>query len=506
MPKGRKKLKDVINKSKNSDITKKSKLNTKKIDNNDDDYKPFWNDKVDTLSKKMFLPIDCLITKNTNTQSNLITEYDSNQDKNYKLKFKNNDNTTIQITKSNNIKLFLNKEQQKYMKIIIGTYRYFYNRTIDVYNNFNKDTKTSWFYIDPNNKETIVKIDFNGTNKKGIKDNYRNFMCMRDKISKQLPDWILNNFPTHVTAQAINECVINYNRGINSKKPFNIKYKTKKDILQTAKIESMCIKKNGMFVSLIINNKNLFSKISSSRPFNKKPCDSTLTYHSVLNEFHLNMPYKLNSTPTKIKNVCAIDPGVRSPLTVYSYNKVATIGENLNGTMYKICKEIDIINSRIDSDTYTTFRNNKYVTYNVTPKRKKRLRKALHRKIKKLKNIKDEFHKKSINYLVNNFSVIILPPYEIQGMVSKLHSKIARQMYNLSLYKLRLMLRDKCKELHIKLIEKSEAYTSKTCTMCGNIDALLGSKKTYACDKCEISIDRDLNGARNILLRNISFI
>ena len=34
----------------------------------------------------------------------------------------------------------------------------------------------------------------------------------------------------------------------------------------------------------------------------------------------------------------------------------------------------------------------------------------------------------------------------------------------------------------------------------------LGGKKVFECDKCGIRIDRDINGARNIFLRQLSYL
>jgi transposase len=48
----------------------------------------------------------------------------------------------------------------------------------------------------------------------------------------------------------------------------------------------------------------------------------------------------------------------------------------------------------------------------------------------------------------------------------------------------------------------NESYTSKTCGYCGFIDDSLGAKGEYKCPKCETQIHRDLNGARNIFLKN----
>ena len=139
------------------------------------------------------------------------------------------------------------------------------------------------------------------------------------------------------------------------------------------------------------------------------------------------------------------------------------------------------------------------------PTRKKSLKRALHKKYEKLKNIKTELHNKIINYLICNSGKIIKPPFKVQEMTPKLHSKTARQMYTISFYKMKEKLESKCKEFDIELLIKDEHYTSKTCTCCGNIKSNLGINKKYNCIKCNLYIDRDINGARNIMLKNHSF-
>ena len=49
----------------------------------------------------------------------------------------------------------------------------------------------------------------------------------------------------------------------------------------------------------------------------------------------------------------------------------------------------------------------------------------------------------------------------------------------------------------------NEAYTSKTCSCCGNIQWNLGGAKLYKCSQCKAVMDhRDDNGAKNIFLKN----
>ena len=47
-----------------------------------------------------------------------------------------------------------------------------------------------------------------------------------------------------------------------------------------------------------------------------------------------------------------------------------------------------------------------------------------------------------------------------------------------------------------------EEYTSKTCSCCGSLNTKLGSSKIFNCPSCKVILDRDENGARNILLKS----
>jgi len=46
----------------------------------------------------------------------------------------------------------------------------------------------------------------------------------------------------------------------------------------------------------------------------------------------------------------------------------------------------------------------------------------------------------------------------------------------------------------------TEEYTSKTCGHCSHVHGTLGSAKKFKCPHCNIVLDRDGNGARNICL------
>lgn len=68
-------------------------------------------------------------------------------------------------------------------------------------------------------------------------------------------------------------------------------------------------------------------------------------------------------------------------------------------------------------------------------------------------------------------------------------------------YKFKQRLIWKCNLTGTNLKIVNESYTSKTCTGCGWINKDLGNKNIFKCLKCNLKIDRDINGARNILIK-----
>lgn len=63
---------------------------------------------------------------------------------------------------------------------------------------------------------------------------------------------------------------------------------------------------------------------------------------------------------------------------------------------------------------------------------------------------------------------------------------------------------ERCKiEKETRLVVCTEEYTSKTCTRCGSLNDV-GSSEVYQCSNCDLIIDRDVNGARNIFIKCVN--
>lgn len=468
---------------------------------------PFWNNDVLEKSRGLFLPIEAFM-KNDITSFTKNTWFDCEFKKEkypcFHLKELNYtpENIIQPIYKTKNIKLNLTKQQTEAMKRLIGVYRYFYNRTLDVFKNYDTETNISYYYIDSDDDiPKYINIPLGQT--------VYNFFFLRPILKTNYPKWIINlQPPSHLIDLAIKEAVEKTKENLSKHKKFEMKRKTKKDIWQTINIEKSTIKKDGVMKGFNYKGDCVFKKVKMSESIeNLDYGTSSITYHSVLNTFTLNLSYTTQNSTNKTEKVGAIDPGLREFMVIFSDNKVCKIGIDCTKRLFKICKELDIIQSRINIKTYYVINKvtKTKTEYKVNSQRKRRLRKALHRKIKKIQDLKKELHDQTINYMCENYSKIIIPPFETQNMVCKLKSSTARMMYNLSFYEFRKKLIEKGKERNCKIIIKPEGYTSKTCTRCGTIknDLKMGDS-IYICKNknCGLVIDRNYNGARNIMLRN----
>jgi len=109
---------------------------------------------------------------------------------------------------------------------------------------------------------------------------------------------------------------------------------------------------------------------------------------------------------------------------------------------------------------------------------------------------------------VRTFDVIVIPQFNAGEMARKtmrrkIGSKVVRSMMTWAHARFRKRLLSKAEEHGKQVFLVSEAYTSKTCSACGWIDAKLGGKKVFKCRQCGLCIDRDVNGAWGIFLRGM---
>jgi transposase len=354
------------------------------------------------------------------------------------------------------IHLKLNVAQRKLVKKWFHLYRSFYNRVVNYINDCRRQhvkTKLSFAFL-----------------RDEFKHNDSKEFTTRVKNSKM---------QSHLIDEALRDAwkAFNSNMGkwkINPKHRFRLRRK-RNSSHQTISIpaDAFSSKHNSFYV------KSLGKHIKSDKQFKDLPkSDSRLQMKR--GKFRLFMPIAKPVLKAQGKGIIALDPGVRTFLTGYDSNQ-------------NYCE----IHTDIKEDVKKLDRVAKFKKERWYKKYTNRIKDRIDHKV-------DDLHYKTAVGLCQQYAWILLGDMSTQGVVSsgKLHKSVKKELHFFKPYtfKLRLMAYAQRSCTAFKYVD--EAYTSKLCGNCGAYNNI-GSSKTYNCSQCDYVADRDVNGARNILIRGI---
>ncbi len=203
------------------------------------------------------------------------------------------------------------------------------------------------------------------------------------------------------------------------------------------------------------------------------------------------IPVRVEETPTSNSGVIALDPGNRAFLTGYDGENILEVGQGDIGRINRLCSHLDNLLSR--------------AAKSCVKRQRHKMRKAANRMRERINCLVKDLHSKVASLLVRNYKVIFLPTYQTSQMVvkssRKINRKSVRNMLTWSHAKFATHLEQMAKRNGALVIRCNESYTSKTCTNCGFIHHKLGGAKVFNCPSCGIQVPRDVNGARNVMLR-----
>ena len=128
---------------------------------------------------------------------------------------------------------------------------------------------------------------------------------------------------------------------------------------------------------------------------------------------------------------------------------------------------------------------------------KKRIMERTRRRIKDLNHkITYKAIKWCLDHNASNIAVGYLNGIA-QNTKGRLPRKVRQKISQWEYHKQKQYLIDKGARVGIKVIDVSEAYTSKTCPYCGTINPT--NDRSYSCSNCNLKCHRDVVGACNIL-------
>ncbi len=196
-------------------------------------------------------------------------------------------------------------------------------------------------------------------------------------------------------------------------------------------------------------------------------------------------------------SVCALDPGTRTFNTVYNNQGIVTeVAPGDVGRIYRLCRHTDRLQSKLNQP-------------GVRLKQRCKMHKAWFKIFNRIRNLVKDVHRKGVKYLCENFDMGFVPDFNTGRMVRKnrgyrqIRSKIAHAMLTWSHFSFKVLLKAKAAKMGMAIVRLMEEYTSKACTACGSVHHKFGSAKAFNCPSCGFTTGRDVNGARNILLKSM---
>jgi len=449
----------------------------KRFNYTDDNEYIKLNNNIKKYNNDIWFPKDEIKYESLNTNScfSILRKENENELKNIKLNNKTIKQNT-NIYKCLTVKLIFDDFQKKIINRWFKSFILMYNETL------------KYIKLRYNNNEPLI-LDFKKLRTYHLKET-------RNKIieESQHPNYLKDTkIKTHILDKAIQLACSNYKSALSNLKNKNIKYfrirywKINKDSYNLA-IEPSYFTKSSLCYNILgkVNayyNDELFDLNLIKT---KYKCECKLIYSKNTNKYELFIPEKIelnNNDLIEKKQFISLDPGIRTFMTGLSNNDCIKININ-NNKIKNMLTKIDKINN---------YKNNKY------------RRKAILIKNRKIKNLVNELHWKTIDYLTKNYKTIIIGDMSVKSIVnnknSNLNKMTKRIAYVLSFYKFKERLKYKCLLNNCNYLEVNEKYTSKMCSNCCTYNETLGSNKIFNCSNCNITIDRDLNGSRNICFK-----
>jgi transposase len=395
--------------------------------------------------------------------------------------------------------MILTETHKKILDSWFKAYTLIYNKTLDYLRlNFsftkkeiNKTTLENEISNNPNFYDKFYIRNQMSETKKQIQKSFTEIIN-KDQTTSGLKD-IKCKIDMHTLDKSIFQLIENIkacktNMMRNNIKRFRLKYWKFTRPSQTMELEKIKFN-DGVLCKSIFENLPTIKYQYNGKSYNLMEInhDFKINHNLITDDYYLYIPVSTKKIKvTNRKKIIVLDPGLRTMMTGLSESESINIGSNVNKI---IIKDIEKLNK---------IKNNELIPNRIKKKTEIRINKKISDKV-------DDLHWKTINYLTSNYSTVFLGDMSAKSIVSKRNKILSSDMKTACLrtrfYDFRLRLKYKCYVTNTKFKLVNEYYTSKTCSLCGNYNDKLKGEKIYHCSKCKCNIDRDINGCRNIYMK-----
>lgn len=414
---------------------------------------------------------------------------------------KEREENITQITRK--IRIYPNQQQKLLFKKCAGAHRYFYNKAVQQLRKNNK------IIYDLREKAKIIKLE-NGNlveNEKLLKEAKSNteFIPIRNEViinddeltdenkwmeeipydTRQLAVKTLIDARDSAESNKKNDNILCYKLHYLDKKTSNDVFIVNKKALIDGSIFKRRLKKNSP-IKTSKKNEELIKKSKGDFPIVR---EKDGRYYACITIEPIDTKLDVKA------NICALDPGIRTFQTMYSEKSIGEFGYNTSKTLFNLYRREDKLKSII-------------ATKPLKSSKKCKLKKRCALLRTKVKHVVQDLHWKTCDYLTKNYQVILLPIFNSKQMANKKKRKIrkttTRLLLGLSHYQFQQKLLYKAKMRDRNVIICKEHYTTKCCGNCGTLNHKMAGKKIFHCKNCNLTMDRDIHAARNILIRNLT--
>ena len=479
---------------KNTLTTKSSKTSEVVSTTKEPVSRGFWRDYSSELSKKLWLPRKIDLQDSDLTylngfssnmeQTSFVTKRKTNNVKTnsqttscllsqYLRPDITAEETTSPKVYCRKIRFYPDKDQKILFEKCFGATRYFHNKSLD------------WIKDNPNTSYSHITLRKN---------------CLTSDKDLSLSDKWQSDIPYDTRQLALKQLASNMKTNFTLLRRkrishFQMKYKAKRNTSQICHINKKAFNVNTMRMF----PRRLKGKISLKRKRNMRrwkreirsvECDFVVKREE--DRYYLCIPQKCQEVVNNPKyDTVSLDPGVRTFQTIYSSEEVGKIGDGTSIGLLRLYERIDKLTGILKETDGRKRRNIKRRCISLRTK---------------VRNIVTDLHWKTANYLCSTYKNILLPSFTVKSMIGRqdrnIPKSVVRRMVLLSHYKFKERLRYLCGKMGSNLYVVNEAYTSKTCGNCGCLGNV-GSSAIFKCESCGVEIDRDYNGSRNILLKQL---
>jgi transposase len=315
---------------------------------------------------------------------------------------------------------------------------------------------------------------------------------VNENLTKELAET-----PSQIREGAVFSCVEAYKTSMTNKKNknikhFELKFKTKKNLKSdsfTLDARTFSINENGLkiYKNLTIpiakNNKIRKKKLKDVEEINaSKIGASKLNYNIKSKEFYALISVDYTREKCSLNNIYSCDPGVKTFQTIYDSETGNHISLNQRRELLiKLNKKIsDMQNKRI---------------------------KVRCERCQRFNGIISDCHWRWCSFISNNCGTVLLPHFESQDMKIDRAKGFNYWLLNVNKhYQFAEKLKWCCWKKGVNCIRINEAYTTKTCGKCGELNNNITlDNRVFNCENCDYrNVDRDYHSARNILIKFIS--